>query len=105
MPVKILRLIRAVIIAPKGAERVEAISNGKPVFTSTIFFLKKVMAAEIAAIPFKKRDADTAVVTGNFSRIKRGEKISPPPNPTIVRMKEARKIIINNKKDGIDVLN
>jgi hypothetical protein len=59
------------------------------------------MAAEIAAIPFRKRDADTAVVTGNFNRIKRGENISPPPNPTMVRMKEARNMIVNNRKKGI----
>ena len=58
------------------------------------------MAAEIAAIPFRKSDADTAVVTGNFNRTKRGENISPPPRPTIVSMKEAKKMIANNRKKG-----
>lgn len=37
------------------------------------------MAAEMAAIPLRKRDADTAVVTGNFNRTKRGEGKSTPP--------------------------
>jgi hypothetical protein len=61
------------------------------------------MAAEMAAIPFKKRDADTAVVTGNSNRTNRGEKISPPPNPTMVRIKEARKMITHNRTRGIDL--
>jgi len=59
------------------------------------------MAAEMAAMPFRKRDADTAVVTGNSNRTKRGENISPPPNPTMVRIKEARNMIVNNRKKGI----
>jgi len=59
------------------------------------------MAAEMAAIPFRKRDADTAVVTGNFNSTKRGEKISPPPRPTMVRMKEPKKMITNKRKKGI----
>jgi len=59
------------------------------------------MAAEMAAIPLRKRDADTAVLTGNFNRTKRGEKISPPPSPTMVRMKEARKMISNRRAKGM----
>jgi hypothetical protein len=59
------------------------------------------MAAELAAMPFKKREADTAVVIGNLRRTKRGEKMSPPPNPTMVRMKEAEKTMMSNKKSGI----
>jgi hypothetical protein len=57
----------------------------------------------MAAMPFKKRDADTAVVTGYPNNTKRGENISPPPNPTIVRMKEARKMMGNKIKKGIDL--
>jgi len=56
----------------------------------------------VAAIPFRKREADTAVVTGNFNRIKRGEKINPPPNPTIVRIQEARNTMGNKRGRGID---
>ena len=52
-------------------------------------------------MPFKKRDAETAVVIGNLRRTKRGEKISPPPNPTMVRMKEAKKMTMSNRKSGI----
>jgi hypothetical protein len=59
------------------------------------------MAAELAAMPFRKREADTAVVIGNLRRTKRGEKMSPPPNPTMVRMKEAEKTTMSNKKSGI----
>ena len=46
----------------------------------------------MAAMPFKKREADTAVLTGKCNKIKRGEKIRPPPRPTMVRIKEAVKI-------------
>jgi len=56
----------------------------------------------VAAIPFRKREADTAVVTGNFNRIKRGEKINPPPNPTIVRIQEARNTMGNKRGRDID---
>jgi len=41
---------------------------------------------------FKNSDADTAVVSGNPSITKSGENISPPPRPTMVRMKEEQKI-------------
>jgi len=59
------------------------------------------MAAEIAAIPFKKSDAETAVDKGNLRRTKRGEKISPPPSPTIVSRKEAKKMITSRRARGI----
>ena len=62
------------------------------------------MDAEKGAIPFKKRDADTAVVTGNLSKTKRGEKISPPPSPTMVRMKEAKKMTASSKARGIRII-
>jgi len=60
------------------------------------------MAAEKAAIPFKKREADTAVVNGNPSNTNRGEKMRPPPNPTMVRIKEERKMITNKRDVDID---
>ena len=56
------------------------------------------MAADKAAIPFKKREADTAVLTGNCSRIKSGANIRPPPRPTMVRIKEAAKMTGNRMK-------
>jgi hypothetical protein len=59
------------------------------------------MAAELAAMPFRNRDADTAVVIGNLRRTKRGEKMSPPPNPTMVRMKEAEKTTMSRRNRGI----
>jgi hypothetical protein len=62
------------------------------------------MDAEKAAVPFKKRDADTAVVTGNLSKTRRGEKISPPPSPTIVRTKEARKMTASSKARGMGII-
>jgi hypothetical protein len=46
------------------------------------------MAAEKAAIPFKKRDAETAVVNVKPNNTKRGEKIKPPPSPTMVKIKD-----------------
>jgi hypothetical protein len=53
---------------------------------------------------FKKRDADTAVVTGNFSKINRGEKYCPPHRPTIAGMKEAQNMITNNKASGMSIM-
>ena len=61
------------------------------------------MAAEMAAIPLRKRDADTAVVTRNFNRTKRGEGKSTPHSPTMVRMKEARKMITNKRARGMSI--
>jgi hypothetical protein len=58
----------------------------------------------MAAIPLRKSDADTAVVTGNFNRTKSGEKTRPPPSPTMVRMKDARKMITNNKTRGMNMI-
>jgi hypothetical protein len=60
------------------------------------------MAAETAAIPFKNSEAESAVDLGNSRRINRGEKIKPPPSPTMVRTKEARKMIKN--KRGSDMI-
>jgi len=59
------------------------------------------MAAELAAIPLRKRDADTAVLMGNFRSTNRGEKISPPPSPTIVSTKEIKNISIRSSNNGI----
>ena len=42
----------------------------------------------MAAIPFKNREADTAVEIGNPARRKKGEKINPPPSPIMVRINE-----------------
>jgi len=50
------------------------------------------MAADAAAVPLRKREAETAMDWGKFSRTKRGENISPPPRPIMVRMKEEKKI-------------
>jgi hypothetical protein len=51
------------------------------------------MAADRAATPFRKREAETAVETGKARRIKSGEKINPPPKPTMVRTSELAKMI------------
>jgi hypothetical protein len=51
------------------------------------------MAAERAAMPLRKREAETAVETGKERRINRGEKISPPPRPTMVRTRELAKMM------------
>jgi hypothetical protein len=50
------------------------------------------MAADRAAMPFRKREAETAVETGKERRINRGEKMSPPPKPTMVRISELAKM-------------
>jgi hypothetical protein len=51
------------------------------------------MAADRAAMPFRKREAETAVETGKERRTNRGEKMSPPPRPTMVRTSELAKMI------------
>jgi hypothetical protein len=51
------------------------------------------MAADIAAMPFRNREAETAVGTGKARRIKSGEKINPPPRPTMVRTSELAKMM------------
>jgi len=53
--------------------------------------------AEIAARPFRKRDAETAWDIGKSSNTNRGEKMRPPPNPTIVSTKDDIKIIAKRK--------
>ena len=60
------------------------------------------MAADTAAIPFKKREAETAMVFGKFKSTNSGEKINPPPRPTMVRMSEVKKMIDSSKTRGID---
>jgi len=42
------------------------------------------------------------VVNGNPSNTNRGEKMRPPPNPTMVRIKEERKMITNKRDVDID---
>jgi len=59
------------------------------------------MAAEIAAMPFKNKEADTAVLTGKCSKTNSGEKIRPPPKPTMVRIKEA--VNIRGKRINKDI--
>jgi hypothetical protein len=54
------------------------------------------MAAEMAAIPLRRGDAATAVVTGNFNRTKREEGKSTPHTHTMISMQEVRKMITNN---------
>ncbi len=48
------------------------------------------MHAPAAAIPFKNSEVATAVSMGNERIIKSGEKISPPPRPTIVSIMEIK---------------
>jgi len=101
MALKTLTLVLPVSMAPRGAHSVEVMSKGKPIFTSTIFFRKYVMAADAAAMPLRKREAETAVESGNLSSTKRGEKMSPPPSPTMVKTKEIKKITIRRRNKGM----
>jgi hypothetical protein len=59
------------------------------------------MAADRAATPFRNNDADTAVCTGNWSNIKSGEKMRPPPRPTMVNTKDA--LNISGKRINQDI--
>jgi hypothetical protein len=59
------------------------------------------MAADRAAMPFRKREAETAVETGKERRIKRGEKMRPPPRPTMVRTSELTKMIGMSRNQDI----
>ena len=61
------------------------------------------MAADRAAVPFRNKDAETAVESGNPNKTKRGEKMSPPPSPTMVSMKEEMKITGNKKANDMAV--
>ena len=54
-------------------------------------------------MPFRNKDADTAVESGNPNSTKSGEKMSPPPSPTMVRMKEDTKIMGNKKASDMTV--
>ena len=47
-------------------------------------------------MPFKNRDALTAMALGNPSSTKRGEKINPPPRPIMVRTREDRPMTVSN---------
>jgi hypothetical protein len=95
---KRFKLILWVVNAPSGAPKDDVMIKGRETEKSTIFFRTYIYEAEAAAIPFKKSDAETAMVWGKPSNTNRGENISPPPKPTIVRIKEERKIIINKTK-------
>lgn len=56
-------------------------------------------------MPFKKRDAATAVEIGKPSRTKRGEKMSPPPRPIMVKSNDETNIIGRRIKRFIAVEN
>jgi len=78
--------------------------KGKATEKSTIFFRTYTLAADMAAIPLRKSEAETAMDVEKFRRTKRGEKISPPPRPIMVRMREEKKIITRSKMRFIVVL-
>jgi hypothetical protein len=59
---------------------------------STIFFFEYVYAADPAAIRFKKSEAEAASLFTKPRITNRGEKISPPPSPTIVSTKAMKNI-------------
>ncbi len=92
IPINIRIFIQSVARAPKGAERVEVIKRGTAIEKFIIFFLTYTLVADIAAMPFKKRDVETALWTGRFIKINRGENMSPPPSPIIVNINEDKKI-------------
>jgi hypothetical protein len=43
------------------------------------------------------------MVFGKFKSTNSGEKINPPPRPTMVRMREAEKIIVRSSISGIKI--
>lgn len=43
-------------------------------------------------MPFRKREVATAVFKGKDMRMKSGEKMSPPPSPTMVRTSDIKKM-------------